>query len=83
MKGIDIIVLYPKGKISEFQELQMTTVTEDNVHLFEAEGSSDDTDIPIKGSFPAPGLISINSLNWARIMIQVKTSFTKAFLTKR
>ncbi|ODM99419.1 Threonine synthase-like 2 [Orchesella cincta] len=71
LKGLDIIVLYPKGKISEVQELQMISVTEDNVHVFATEGTSDDLDVPIKKSFPAPGLMSINSINWARIMIQI------------
>jgi len=71
LKGLDIIVLYPKGKISEVQELQMISVTEDNVHVFATEGTSDDLDVPIKKCFPSPGLMSINSINWARIMIQI------------
>ena len=50
----------------------MTTVKEDNVHVFEAEGTSDDVDIPIVKCFPQKGLMSINSINWARIMIQVR-----------
>lgn len=73
LEGIDIIVLYPKGKISEMQELQMITVTEKNVHVFATEGTSDDLDIPIKKCFPASGIVSINSINWARIMVQVST----------
>lgn len=71
LNGIDIIVLFPKGKISEVQELQMVTVMEENVTVFEVEGTSDDLDVPIKESFPQPGLTSINSVNCARIMIQV------------
>ena len=69
---MDVIVLFPKGKVSPVQELQMVTVQDENVHLFEVEGTSDDLDVPIKQSFPQAGLTSINSINWARIMIQVK-----------
>lgn len=33
-KWIDIVVLLPKGRCSQIQELQMTTVIEDNVHVY-------------------------------------------------
>ena len=33
------------------QELQMTTVLEDNIHNFAVEGTSDDLDVPIKENF--------------------------------
>lgn len=74
---MDIIVLLPKGRCTEIQELQMTTVQEKNVHVFAVEGTSDDLDIPIKKIFADAAyvekhhLCSINSINWARILIQV------------
>lgn len=71
LKNVDIIVLYPKGMVSPVQELQMRSATGSNVHLILGEGTSDDLDVPIEKSFPAPNLTSINSLNWARVMIQV------------
>lgn len=36
-KNVDIIVLLPKGHCSRIQELQMTTVLKDNVHVFAGE----------------------------------------------
>ena len=55
----------------------MTTVISDNVHNFAVEGTSDELDIPIKKIFGdweyknKHNLCSINSLNWARVLIQV------------
>ena len=54
----------------------MTTVISDNVHNFAVEGTSDELDIPIKKIFAdweyknKHNLCSINSLNWARVLIQ-------------
>ncbi|KAG7163301.1 Threonine synthase-like 2-like [Homarus americanus] len=78
---IDIIVLLPHGRCTVIQELQMTTVIEDNVHVYCVEGNSDELDKPIKQCFAdkefvsAHNLISINSINWGRIMAQVAHFF--------
>eukprot|EP00105_Crassostrea_gigas_P042287 XP_019926435.1 PREDICTED: LOW QUALITY PROTEIN: threonine synthase-like 2 [Crassostrea gigas] len=76
-KWVDIVMLFPGGrKITKIQELQMTTVIEDNVHVFRVDGSVDDLDAPIKQCFrdhaftKRHNLSSINSINWARIMVQ-------------
>ena len=37
LKLVDIIVLLPKGLCSEIQELMMTTVISDNVHVYRGE----------------------------------------------
>ena len=72
--NIDIVVLYPEGRVSRVQELQM--VTEEKAHVFAVEGTSDDLDIPIKSvlsdaSFVAShSLCSINSINLARVVLQ-------------
>ncbi|XP_068220367.1 threonine synthase-like 2 [Palaemon carinicauda] len=80
-KGIDIVVLLPSGRCTMIQELQMTTVIEDNVLVYKVEGTSDDLDEPIKQCFcdqefvSKHNLISINSINWGRIMVQVAHYF--------
>ncbi len=77
MKYVDIVVLLPKGRCTDIQERQMTTVMADNVHNFAVEGTSDDLDVPIKALFgdwkykEEHNLCSINSLNWARVLVQI------------
>lgn len=59
----------------------MTTVLEDNVHCFAVDGNSDELDVPIKAVFAEPQyvkdnrLCSINSINWARILVQISHFF--------
>lgn len=36
--GVDVVVVYPRGRISPVQEKQMTTCLEDNIHVFAGEG---------------------------------------------
>jgi threonine synthase len=75
--NIDIFILYPHNKVSRLQELQMTTVTDSNVHCIAVEGSFDDcqslmkevfADLDFKKQF---SLGAVNSVNWARIMAQI------------
>ena len=81
LSWVDVVVLLPTGRCTTIQELQMTTVLEDNVHCFAVDGSSDDLDIPIKAVFAEPeyvaenNLCSINSINWARILVQIAHYF--------
>lgn len=78
---MDIVVLLPQGRCTKIQELQMTTVIEDNVHVYCVDGNSDELDIPIKKAFldtkfvAANKIISINSINWGRILAQVAIYF--------
>ena len=73
---IDIVVLYPKGRCTQIQELQMTTVLDENVNVVRVDGTSDDLDVPIKNCFSDPAyteakkLCMINSTNWCRILAQ-------------
>lgn len=73
-RGIDIVVLYPNGAISEVQRRQMTTVADANVHAVAVEGSFDDCQRLVKEAFSSHRLRfplgAINSINWARIMAQ-------------
>ncbi|XP_041909528.1 threonine synthase-like 2 isoform X3 [Corvus kubaryi] len=84
-KNVDIFVLLPKGLCTQIQELQMTTVIEDNVHVFAAHGNSDEIDEPIKELFADVNfagkynLMSLNSINWSRIMVQIAHYFYAYF----
>ncbi|XP_065490783.1 threonine synthase-like 2 isoform X2 [Caloenas nicobarica] len=84
-KNMDIFVLLPKGLCTQIQELQMTTVIEDNVHVFAAHGNSDEIDEPIKELFADVdfarkyNLMSLNSVNWSRIMVQIAHHFYAYF----
>ncbi|KAL2305481.1 hypothetical protein Nmel_007468 [Mimus melanotis] len=84
-KNMDIFVLLPKGLCTQIQELQMTTVIEDNVHVFAAHGNSDEIDEPIKELFADVdfagkyNLMSLNSVNWSRIMVQIAHYFYAYF----
>ncbi|XP_052227206.1 threonine synthase-like 2 isoform X5 [Dreissena polymorpha] len=85
LEWVDIVVLLPRGRCAKIQELQMTTVLEDNVHVFRADGSSDDIDLAIKPLFmdaefrTRHRLTSINSINWCRIMVQIVHYFYAYF----
>jgi len=74
---VDIFMLYPKGRISEAQRRQMTTVAADNVHAIAIDGTFDDCQDLVKAMFAdAPfrrdlNLSAVNSINWARIMAQI------------
>ena len=76
LSSVDMIVMYPDGRVSAVQEQQMTSVLDDNIHVFNVAGTGDDIDIFIKPCFldtefaAKHNLCSINSINWARIMVQ-------------
>ncbi|CAL8321974.1 unnamed protein product [Lota lota] len=82
---VDVVVVYPRGRITPIQEKHMTTCLQDNIHVFAADGSSDDIDVPLRRLFAdqelvkAHGLMSLNSVNWSRIMIQL-AHFIYAYL---
>nr|XP_032806181.1 threonine synthase-like 2 isoform X4 [Petromyzon marinus] len=84
-KRADVVVLLPAGRCSRVQELHMTTAMEENVHVFTVEGSSDDLDEPIRRLFADSefssrhGVISINSINWGRVLVQVAHHFYAYF----
>jgi threonine synthase len=82
--AIDIVILHPKGRTSEVQRRQMTTVTASNVHNIAIEGSFDDCQDLVKAMFVDPNfrdqcrLSAVNSINWARIMGQIVYYFAAA-----
>ncbi|XP_072529602.1 threonine synthase-like 2 [Salminus brasiliensis] len=85
LSAVDVVVVFPRGRITMVQEKQMTTHLEDNVHVFAADGSSDDIDVPLRKLFTdldlvkSHGLMSLNSVNWSRILVQL-AHFIYAYL---
>jgi threonine synthase len=76
VKGIDVVILYPKGKVSEVQEKQLTTLGE-NITALEVDGTFDDCQNMVKSAFIDPeltnkvSLTSANSINIARWLSQM------------
>ncbi|XP_028273956.1 threonine synthase-like 2 [Parambassis ranga] len=85
LPGLDVVVVYPRGRISPVQEKHMISCLKDNVHVFAADGCSDDIDQPLRRLFAdqelvkSHGLMSLNSVNWSRVMIQL-AHFIYAYL---
>lgn len=73
--GIDVVILYPSGRISQIQEQQLTTVGS-NVVALEVKGSFDECQSLVKEAFldqtlqSARALTSANSINIGRWMPQ-------------
>eukprot|EP00039_Didymoeca_costata_P005762 m.84378 g.84378 ORF g.84378 m.84378 type:complete len:476 (-) comp12963_c0_seq4:128-1555(-) len=74
--NIRIFVLYPNGRVSPVQELQMITVDAPNVFVYRTEGTSDEQAEVLKEVFldeqwtKKNNVISMNSINWGRIACQ-------------
>ncbi|SMH58865.1 threonine synthase [Azospirillum agricola] len=83
-QNVDIFILHPKGRTSEVQRRQMTSVLSSNVHNVAVHGTFDDCQDIVKALFndtdfrDRMGLSAVNSINWARIMAQVVYYFTAA-----
>ncbi len=81
---VDIFMLHPKGRTSEVQRRQMTTILSPNVHNIALEGTFDDCQDQVKAMFndmafrDAMNLSAVNSINWARIMAQIVYYFVAA-----
>ena len=73
-KNIDIVVLHPHNKVSEYQRRQMTEVIQDNVLNIAIEGSYDDCQQIAKTLLQENvfnrRVVSLNSINWLRVMGQ-------------
>jgi len=76
VKGVDVVILYPKGKVSEIQEKQLTTLGQ-NITALEVEGTFDDCQRMVKAAFVDEelkgkiNLTSANSINVARFLPQM------------
>lgn len=75
VEGIDVTILYPKGKVSPLQELQLTTWG-GNIKALEIDGTFDDCQALVKAAFldqeinAKRNLSSANSINIARLIPQ-------------
>jgi threonine synthase len=81
---VDLVVLYPNGRISDVQRRMMTTADDDNIHLLAIDGTFDDCQAIVKALFnhhtfrDRVRLSAVNSINWARIIAQAVYYFTSA-----
>lgn len=75
VEGVNVVILYPSGKVSSVQELQLTTLGK-NITALEVNGSFDDCQRLVKEAFADAGLnrqrflTSANSINVARWLPQ-------------
>ncbi len=75
VEGINVYVLYPKGKVSAIQECQFTTLGQ-NITALEIDGTFDDCQALVKSAFmdaemnDHSKLTSANSINVARFLPQ-------------
>jgi len=75
--SVDVFILFPKGRVSEVQRRQMTTVEAPNVHCIALDGTFDDCQDMVKALFNDAGfrdqhqLSAVNSINWVRIAVQI------------
>jgi threonine synthase len=76
VKGVNVVILYPKGKVSSIQEKQLTTLGE-NITALEVDGTFDDCQEMVKTAFldteitNKTQLTSANSINVARWLPQM------------
>jgi threonine synthase len=76
--SVQIFMLHPKGRVSDVQRRQMTTVKAANVHNIALAGVGfDECQAIVKRMFGDPAMTgrfhigAVNSINWARLMAQV------------
>jgi threonine synthase len=75
VEGVEVVILYPSGKVSPVQEKQLTTLGK-NIHALEIEGTFDDCQHMVKQAFADQDLTkklfltSANSINVARWLPQ-------------
>ncbi len=83
-KRVDVVILFPDGRVSDVQRRMMTTPKEKNVHAVAIKGTFDDCQALVKGMFNDHAfrdrvqLSGVNSINWARIVAQVTYYFAAA-----
>ncbi|MDP2540729.1 threonine synthase [Tenacibaculum discolor] len=74
VKGVDVVILYPSGKVSDIQEKQLTTLGQ-NIKALEVDGVFDDCQDMVKTAFLDVEinrtLTSANSINVARWLPQM------------
>ncbi len=76
---VEVFMLHPHGRVTDIQRRQMTTVDAPHIHNIAIEGTFDDCQALVKQLYLEADflprdkyfLISVNSINWARIMVQI------------
>ena len=84
-KGVRVFMTSPAGRMSPFQQAQMFSLMDDNIHNIAVEGVFDDcqdmvkavsNDLVFKSKYK---IGTVNSINWARLMAQVVYYFAGYF----
>ena len=76
-RGVRVFMLSPQGRMSPFQQAQMFSLQDENIHNIAVEGVFDDCQDSVKAvsndlDFKRKYKIgTVNSINWARLMAQV------------
>ena len=84
-KGVRVFMTSPAGRMSPFQQAQMFSLMDDNIHNIAVDGVFDDcqdmvkavsNDLVFKSKYK---IGTVNSINWARLMAQVVYYFAGYF----
>jgi threonine synthase len=87
--GVNVFMLSPKGRMSAFQQAQMFSLQDENIHNIAIEGVFDDcqdivkavsSDLEFKRRY---SIGTVNSINWARLLAQVVYYFAGYFQATR
>ncbi len=84
-KGVRVFMLSPQGRMSPFQQAQMFSLQDPNIHNIAVEGVFDDCQDIVKAvsndlEFKRRHKIgTVNSINWARLLAQVVYYFAGYF----
>lgn len=84
-KTVDVFMMSPQGKMSDFQRAQMYSLTDSNIHNIAIKGLFDDCQDIVKAlqqdsDFKATyHLSTVNSINWGRILAQIVYYFKGYF----
>ena len=86
-KGVRVFMTSPNGRMSPFQQAQMFSLMDENIHNIAVEGVFDDcqdivkavsNDLEFKRRYK---IGTVNSINWARLLAQVVYYFAGYFQT--